>query len=569
MTHAAIAVRLAPLPGEALDSWVDAYAHDLHTPTGDLLRALGLSRLTAYRAHRTVLDDAETDALAATAGLDRDAVTALALNRWDGVALRIDPTTLLPDRKNLWTRGRGSRFCPACLDETGGRWKLSWQLAWAVACPEHRLLLADACPHCGKVPRYRDSRNWLVPEPGECGSPSTDGRNRGRAADACGFPLAGTPAPELPDASPVLHAQRVIDTWLAGGAHPVAGETVPTADAFTDLKTLAGFVLGSIEPADVPPDHPELLEAVTALAAARLPRTRTFTAPPTAALTAAALAVAAPALDAPSRGDAATGLELYVRRRRDQGKPITPSVLRNQIGASTPLLGDILVLAARPLRGSLERVRARDDAATVTTANVPQLFWHDATPHLLRSVCQPQLLALALSAAVLTSDGRNWQRAQLDLGVDEPRSVSYAWACIRDRGLLDFAERFVTSVRQTLSDAPPPIDYDRRRRRFPDVDPLTDDEWDNVVTTTGWDLPPAGSPRDAYTAMALHEILTGSDPIGRTGNPDYSKGFVNGYRTFTRARLPDAAPALHETAAARLAREGIHEPVTWTPTVAP
>ena len=38
-------IRLKALPGEALDSWIEALAHRLHTPLGDVLNGLGLHTL--------------------------------------------------------------------------------------------------------------------------------------------------------------------------------------------------------------------------------------------------------------------------------------------------------------------------------------------------------------------------------------------------------------------------------------------------------------------------------------------------------------------------------------------
>ncbi|MEV6726577.1 hypothetical protein AB0M94_37285 [Streptomyces xanthochromogenes] len=43
MTHArTLPIRLAPQPGEALDSWWEAIAHRLGTTTGDVLASMGL-----------------------------------------------------------------------------------------------------------------------------------------------------------------------------------------------------------------------------------------------------------------------------------------------------------------------------------------------------------------------------------------------------------------------------------------------------------------------------------------------------------------------------------------------
>ena len=52
------------------------------------------------------------------------------------------PTYLAPDRSRRGDREptvsleqtSGSRYCPKCLAESGGRWQLQWRLAWTFAC---------------------------------------------------------------------------------------------------------------------------------------------------------------------------------------------------------------------------------------------------------------------------------------------------------------------------------------------------------------------------------------------------------------------------------------------------
>lgn len=43
---------------------------------------------------------------------------------------------------------RWSRFCPACLTDTGGRWQMRWRLPWQLACPTHATLLCSRCARC-------------------------------------------------------------------------------------------------------------------------------------------------------------------------------------------------------------------------------------------------------------------------------------------------------------------------------------------------------------------------------------------------------------------------------------
>ncbi len=45
-----IPVRLPPLPGEALDSWLETYAHLLHAGTGDIFQLAGLGPRWDYAA---------------------------------------------------------------------------------------------------------------------------------------------------------------------------------------------------------------------------------------------------------------------------------------------------------------------------------------------------------------------------------------------------------------------------------------------------------------------------------------------------------------------------------------
>ena len=43
-------IRLDPLPGEALDSWLETLAFRMQRPVGDLLRSLGLRRRVRLKA---------------------------------------------------------------------------------------------------------------------------------------------------------------------------------------------------------------------------------------------------------------------------------------------------------------------------------------------------------------------------------------------------------------------------------------------------------------------------------------------------------------------------------------
>ncbi len=146
-------IRVAPLPGEALDSWLEALAARLAVPLSDLARSFGLAGGSGWRRglpDRTIaLDPGEAAAIAAT-GLSEDRVRGMTLERYDQTAVILDPGTRMVNVRILWVWGKsqGSRYCPDCLAGNGGRWQLRWRLSWSFACVAHRRLLADDCPRC-------------------------------------------------------------------------------------------------------------------------------------------------------------------------------------------------------------------------------------------------------------------------------------------------------------------------------------------------------------------------------------------------------------------------------------
>ena len=210
-------IRLAPLPGEALDSWLEALAHRLNVRLGDVLGDLGLAahnndgarQLTVPADWTTALREEEAARIAHATGADPQQLHNMTLMRFDGRALRIDRAKWQVNRHVLWGRPRGSRFCPECLADSGGRWLLTWRLGWSFACLTHHRLLADRCPGCGRVQRERPFSRHSLPVPGRCGiRPS-------RLADpaipaGCGQDLTQAETLGLPASHPALDAQRLI-----------------------------------------------------------------------------------------------------------------------------------------------------------------------------------------------------------------------------------------------------------------------------------------------------------------------------------------------------------------------
>ena len=124
-------IRLTPLPGEALDSWLEALAFRMRMPAGALLRSVGLRRRARLKSPDGLASDSmirlqpqEASTLAELTGATASQVMSMTLAAYDGRALLIDPRTGQVNRYRLWGRNAGSRYCPDCLAETGGRWIL-------------------------------------------------------------------------------------------------------------------------------------------------------------------------------------------------------------------------------------------------------------------------------------------------------------------------------------------------------------------------------------------------------------------------------------------------------------
>lgn len=141
-----------PVEGESLDSWLAAYARRLRTGVPQFLSFIGLHRARPNHMVR-YLTDRERQVLSERTGLASEELTPMTLEPWDGVAVNIDrPTRRLSRPPNWRHTGNTSRFCPGCLDESAGRWQISWRLPWSFTCTRHGMLLLDCCPECGQPP---------------------------------------------------------------------------------------------------------------------------------------------------------------------------------------------------------------------------------------------------------------------------------------------------------------------------------------------------------------------------------------------------------------------------------
>jgi hypothetical protein len=121
-------LRVPPVPGEALDSWLEALARRHQVTVGTLVAALGWHMPAGPGGLVAGIPAPVLRRLEHQAGLPAGRLDSAVLDRY------------LPARA---ARRRGSRYCPWCLAELGGRWPLAWRLGWTFACTAHGVLIRE------------------------------------------------------------------------------------------------------------------------------------------------------------------------------------------------------------------------------------------------------------------------------------------------------------------------------------------------------------------------------------------------------------------------------------------
>lgn len=211
-----IPIVLDPLPGEALDSYLGAYARRLRVTEAQLLSHLGLpgGRTSALVVRLT---PAESEALGRGCGLAPETLREMTLEPYDGLAVSLATHRRGVARWAGWRySGSRTRFCPLCLLHDDGRGPLVWRFPWAFACAVHAVMLVDFCPSCGCYPAP-----WNVRRLGPRRSASC---TRGHGPAQCGADLTNAEMVALPPEGRVLAAHRHISRLLGadGGQRSAA-----------------------------------------------------------------------------------------------------------------------------------------------------------------------------------------------------------------------------------------------------------------------------------------------------------------------------------------------------------
>lgn len=607
---AAIPIRLPPLPGEALDSWLEAYADLLHVTVRDIFAFAGVDwdRLAseAGRPHKLWLyrlDEPDLIALSAVTGVPAATLAGMTLARYQGTGLAeaaAEPGR--PRTPRWWRQLTGSRYCPRCLAANGGRWMLAWRIPWTFACTSCQALLADTCPDCGR--RHQRTRTGQPRRPGRCdltGLPLPPWRPRGGTVTCTSDPV-GAPSVALPAGGHVLaaqqHADALISALLASRGRPA--ETAALQQQLDDIHAVARAAASALTGTAAPP----------AAATAVLAELSALPGPGTAASALTRPAGGPRRQLAPVTAFGVTIADIMLHGRPGDPDPVIAGWLAGNTASrrSTSSPADVLIhwdraspalqaALARPLASRLDtfyqlRYRAIAGPARIPgpvragegAPALPSLLWPGWALRLMPPEGFDLLrcrTALAIMLAVAVTGAEDYRAAQELLGLDPFHSSRLATftARLREHSILEPVTAALCQLARKLEENGAPVDYARRRRlrRFsqPRLDTVG---WRRqryfLTRPTTWaerrhldhaSLPAAAPVQEQFARLRLIELLTGTHPrylpeplrLPDRRSQDYA-GFV-----FT---MPEQmARCLHQQARSLLAHAGIGEPVTWEP----
>ena len=191
--------RVAPLPDEALPSWLLRFAQPFSIAPDALLLGDGERDLTKHPDWWRRPDPLIVAAFARGTGVSRERIRSLSFLDWpddehaDAVPERFSRQRFTSERPSHQSRRIG--ICPDCLAEDEVPYvRRIWTIGWLSACPAHSAALVRACPQCGaklRLPALSDAAHFA---PDRCAR--------------CAHRLAG--AKSILAADPVLRFQRRI-----------------------------------------------------------------------------------------------------------------------------------------------------------------------------------------------------------------------------------------------------------------------------------------------------------------------------------------------------------------------
>lgn len=446
---------LAPLDNESWPSYLTRRAAQHGTTLAELGTHLGLRDGRGRWSGRfgVQLDPCDVQRLAPILGLLPTEIENMQLSSYDQLAF--DLTGLANDSPIAATRATahaawvwlaGSTFCPLCLAEDDGSWRLSWRIPWITACVRHGVALRGSCAACGGVPGVGNrlhgsapSRVAAAPNGRMCSHPHPGGA-------VCGADLSAQRTVHA-ERSRLARAHQMAE--LARGERSlVAGVERTSLQAFRAWQSAIGIAvrLGAVDAGDWgrthrwanPPRDPDLVDRL--------------------------LESVEPLVNAKDPESAADVLEVWLRQAGIRSPNATTfSRITKPSAALQPVIDKALSRCGRAHTLIQRRLVGQDGLALDQRGwgpeDVPQLVWPCALPERLRNSTRPdQRILRAVVSMILVrmcTDARDWVEAGAALGFPADRSRNWSRYVFSERfglryALLVSAER----LSQALPDQP-------------------------------------------------------------------------------------------------------------------
>lgn len=552
--------RVRPLPDEPLDSWLETMAAAHRVTLGQMLTGLGLAgphaasddqRYSEGRLNRWLfqLTDDQLERLTHTTGLP--AATLQAMTRSTFAASVTTYTAQGRLSIHCPTAGTQGRFCPECLLDSEGRWRLSWTYAFVSVCPRHKRVLSDICPTCGTPPRARPQPRHRIPRPGHCHNRPTNATVPRQRCDTDLREETG----RLEASPDMLAAQRAQFATISQGLgrFGMYRETPQSATVvMEDLRTIARIAVRAllrgddIDTGDIPAHT--LHEALTEENALRRERPRT-----------SALAAVGASLAVQAVQDTGRLFELLHRRI-----PLSAVFDRHSIQLKLTVAKS-RGLKMRHLTRIQHLIPPPQSSPEKRAQRLPAQLWPDWAARLRVPKTDRELTAAALSAAVLIAGTRLSHADALEyLGSTlDPIRVREVTRLLRsddpDSNLLLPIARLAVYLDAEHT----PIDYARRRTLDYEM-LLSADRWKQIALRTN--IHPGGDLRIRQSRLLLYSWLSGNHPsqAPETFRPR-SAADIGAARTLDGSISLNVAEELLTVAEEFLQAHRIDEPVRWSP----
>lgn len=527
-------------PGESVDSWLEALARRYRVPPRAMLPLLGIEPVVFVSTLLAKTLPETWERAGATAGLGPAALRAAA-----GEHRKLLPA--LP--------GAGSRYCPRCLAENGGRWLLEWRSRWFTACRRHQVWLAERCPQCQAPVRTKIAAGHGPVPPATC-TRALDRRRR------CGAVLTET---VMAGADPAaLETQR----WIEGLVGALGGADADNAEAaLADLPTITSWLARTTLPGPEP--HEPAGRARAAV-------------PDTDPATTAHLLTQARSLLTGSDQAAIDAI-----RHISAGSPTgfgnpPPGMGTRRWRALGPVFPGRYLRAADPHLNAGDRLRTKSmtpgaarpgGASRDRDALVPQLLWPEWSARMLPPAgFHAEKFRAVIAATVLVPGSTERGYAEIAAPLNPhlyPASITMALKTLTDIGAQTYLHPTLVAIARLadhLDQHGGAIDY-RRRRQITTALTLTWTQWRDLACGAGahpGDNSPTG--RILQARRHLHQMLTGDDLT----NPAHPLALRTAaertqYLAFTAGLTPTLRRAFYQRAEQFLADHAIDEPVAWHP----